>query len=234
MQCEPKHGKALIINNVKFDGKNDRHGSNKDMESLKDILQQLHYVVQVEENLTQANMKAVMIKHAESVDICDSYICCILSHGKEGEISGSDNQYVKIRDLAKELTKLPKLRGKPKIFFIQACQGKEKPEALPDDLEHKEEVLEEDGEGFTLPRDSDFFYGYSSTPETVSLRMPEKGTWYVQELCQILGQCHGEEDLVTMVTRVHHEVATKDDYQYGKYRQQPQLVSTLRGPVYFK
>ena len=234
MQCEPNHGRALIINNVKFKGKNDRHGSDKDKDSLMHTLRQLHYDVEVAENLSQADMMSKMIEHAQSIDYCDSYICCILSHGKEGEISGSDNQYVKIRDLAKELTKLSHLRGKPKIFFIQACQGREKPGALPDDLEHEQEEFEEDGEGLTLPRDSDFFYGYSTTPDTVSLRVPEDGSWYIQELCQVLGKHHSKEDLVTMVTRVHHVVATKDGYMYGKYRQQPQLVSTLRGPVYFK
>jgi len=98
-----------------------------------------------------------------------------------------------------------------------------------------------------LPRDSDLFIGYATTPETVSLRHPKVGSWYIQELCEVLRKKKnmlGENklDFVTMVTKVHHTVATKPEYCYkwtsedGKsheYGQQPQMISTLRHQVKF-
>ena len=83
---------------------------------------------------------------------------------------------------------------------------------------------------------------YASTPETVSVRDKYRGTWYVQELCEVLEE--NQYDLVTMVTLVHNQVATNPHYQLPvadkvtgrllyNYRQQPQMVSTLRHLLYF-
>ena len=49
-------------------------------------------------------------------------ICAILSHGEEGLIYGTDGT-VSIKELA-TIFQVDALHGKPKLFFIQACQGK--------------------------------------------------------------------------------------------------------------
>ena len=54
-----------------------------------------------------------------------SLIVCLLSHGEEGTIFGSDWLPVRINDLkfAFNSHDCPSLHGKPKIFIVQACQG---------------------------------------------------------------------------------------------------------------
>ena len=56
----------------------------------------------------------------------DCFACCILTHGRLGEVFGSDGVSVEIRDLTAALkpSSCPSLAGKPKLFFVQACQGK--------------------------------------------------------------------------------------------------------------
>ncbi len=53
-------------------------------------------------------------------------VVCLLSHGIENAILCYDGKYVNINKLKYEfsLNKCPSLYGKPKIFIVQACQGK--------------------------------------------------------------------------------------------------------------
>ena len=242
------HGYALIINNKNFDGKPKwtRHGTDADRENLDSVLTQLGYKVVLRKNLSRAEIEELFNEYGDTHDHkdYDSFVCCILSHGAEGQVYGSDTQLIKIRDLSRKLADCESLRGKPKIFFIQACQGHEKPEQVPQPDHVQEEDSDPDKDVAFLPRDSDLFIGYATTPETVALRHPKVGSWYIQELCEVLrNNMLGENklDLVTMVTKVHHAVAAKREYCYkwtegGKtheYRQQPQMISTLRHQVKF-
>lgn len=58
----------------------------------------------------------------------DMFILFVLSHGCQGNIYGTDVEKVSIEE---DITSCfshencPTLAGKPKIFFIQACQGGE-------------------------------------------------------------------------------------------------------------
>ena len=61
------------------------------------------------------------------------FICCILSHGAVGAIYGTDGKTVPIKDLTDYFTpaNCSTLRGKPKLFFVQACQGTGKQTGCP-------------------------------------------------------------------------------------------------------
>jgi len=55
----------------------------------------------------------------------DCCVVCILSHGEEGYIFGADGKKFEL-DAVYQLfdnTCCPDLRGKPKIFIVQACRG---------------------------------------------------------------------------------------------------------------
>ena len=206
---------ALIINNVHFYPPPPLHlctreGSDTDSNNLLRTLKGLGY----KPVLVHDDLKGDRIERTFE-EICemdhskhDSFVCCLLSHGKEGALYGKDGKLVKIRDLSKKLAQCEGLTGKPKIFFIQACQGSDKPEMLQKD----DDKYDPDRDVSSLPRDSDFFFGYATSPETISLRSVLTGTWYIHELCQVLRE--NKHDLVTMVTLVHHVVATKEGYKY--------------------
>ena len=56
---------------------------------------------------------------------CNSAVVVLMSHGNTGYIYGIDDEKVKIKDIQEEfdVKKCPNLKGKPKLFFIQACRG---------------------------------------------------------------------------------------------------------------
>jgi len=56
----------------------------------------------------------------------DAFVLILLSHGTHGYVYAKDGTKLSIEDdiVAKfDGTNCPNLRGKPKLFIIQACQG---------------------------------------------------------------------------------------------------------------
>ncbi len=237
---EMNHRQALIINIVEYLDQNDkRDGSDMDTDSLTITLRKLGYAVHVEDNLTSQEIIPNVVECAKKDKNCDSFICCILTHGDRGVIKGSDGKLLKIENISKAINKVENLRGKPKIFFFQVCQGKEIKDpmvVLDSDIARPAQM---DMEFPKLPPDSDFFYGFASSYGTPAMRDPDSGSLYIKALCQVTRSKYKKEDLLTMVTRVHYLVAKerrsvdKGNGQTTFYQQQPQLVSTLRKIVHF-
>ena len=71
--------------------------------------------------MAEADKERLLGDHKEA----DAFICVILSHGRKGCVLGTDRQPVELEKLFAlfDGNKCPNLIGKPKIFFIQACQG---------------------------------------------------------------------------------------------------------------
>lgn len=55
----------------------------------------------------------------------DAFILFIMSHGKRGRVYGVDGVSISIDEISAMFcgNNCPSLLGKPKIFFIQACQS---------------------------------------------------------------------------------------------------------------
>lgn len=92
--------------------------------------EKLKFQAVIHQNLKADEMKTTLLKVAINVDHSryDCFVCCILSHGVLGSIYGVDGKTVEIKDLTNFFkgASCKSLQGKPKIFFIQACQGKDK------------------------------------------------------------------------------------------------------------
>lgn len=77
--------------------------------------------------MTSIELKLTIKELARKVDLSGygSLVICLLSHGFEGYVLGSDNVPVNINRLKTKfsLQKCSHLYGKPKIFIVQACQG---------------------------------------------------------------------------------------------------------------
>ena len=244
MNKENHHGYALIINNINIAGREDRMGADKDDENLAKTFNTLRYKLvdgKPHRNCTATKIHQLVNFSLEQLDHtqCDSFICCLLSHGDSGSIYGVDDKKVKLDEIRQKVIQCKSLDGKPKIFFIQACRGGHLPEA------HAVEVDDHEDTGrVLLPEASDVFFGYATTPDTKACRFTDTGSWYVIELCKALQKYYKEHDLLTMVQCAHYEVCTNSEYMYErplndgtgatkKYKQSPQIVSTLRRNVYF-
>lgn len=120
-------GKVLIFSNDKFNNLNsDRKGSNHDVKRLEDAFSIFNMDISVERNLTKKGLD-YKLKNGLCNDLRNfsSLIVCILSHGEEGTFQCSCGNYYPIKSLADRFKEEPciGLRGKPRIFIINACRG---------------------------------------------------------------------------------------------------------------
>lgn len=248
MKSKPR-GYCVIFNNYDFSKarKNvpklrkikDRTGTDLDAEALHNTFSELHFEV-VHYKDTTAKAICETLKKYQRMDHNgkDCFICCILSHGDKGIIYGCDGQEAPIYELTSYFTglKCPSLAGKPKIFFIQACQGDnyQKGIAVETDSEEKEAYLEMDSnQKRNIPDEADFLLGMATVNNCVSYRNPAEGSWYIQSLCQSLRErCPRGDDILTILTEVNFEVSNKDDMK-NMGKQMPQPTFTLRKKLYF-
>lgn len=102
-------------------------GSAKDWRRLKLTFEKLGFHVVVHHNLFSFDIKGELNNlAAQNFSKYGCLVVCLLSHGIENAIAGSDDKWVNINKLKYKFSydKCPSLYGKPKIFIVQACQGK--------------------------------------------------------------------------------------------------------------
>uniref|UniRef100_A0A452F8C1 Caspase-8 n=1 Tax=Capra hircus TaxID=9925 RepID=A0A452F8C1_CAPHI len=209
-------------------------------EALDKTFRELHFeIVHYRDQTAKGICEVLKSYQKKDHKTKDCFICCILTHGNKGTIYGTDGQEAPIYELTSYFTgsKCPSLVGKPKIFFIQACQGDkyQRGIAVETDSEQMEAYLEADSspQKRYIPDEADFLLGMATVNNCVSYRSILKGTWYIQSLCQNLRErCPRGEDILTILTKVNFEVSKKDDKQ-NMGKQMPQPTFTLRKKLFF-
>ncbi|KAM9380394.1 caspase-8 [Phaethornis superciliosus] len=249
MTSQPR-GVCLILNNHSFAkaretvpklrSMKDRDGTDVDAEALRRVFSQLHFEVVEHKDLTAEQFRETVntyrcLDHKDK----DCFVCCILSHGKKGIIYGVDGQEVPIQELTTSFTgeNCHSLAGKPKVFFVQACQG----DAFQTGVIVEADSAEQDSSVETdarfqvncIPSEADFLLGMATLQDYVSYRSPRQGTWYIQALCKHLEySCPRGEDILTILTAVNQEVSRKGCSANAE-KQMPQPSFTLRKKLIF-
>ncbi|XP_062435223.1 caspase-10 [Rhea pennata] len=238
----PQRGFCLVINNVKFDGGlQERKGSCKDAGELERVFTWLGLDVRIYTDLTSQEIKDLMWtwQHLKDHKDRDCFICCILSHGESGAIYGKDGELVSIRMIMSCFTakQCPALAEKPKLFFIQACQGKDIQRAVyvePDArVPHLPSVQQRISPSESIPEEADFLLGMATIDGYASFRHVQQGTWYIQALCSKLQLLVPRgEDILSILTEVNEDVSRRAD-SLGTKKQMPQPAYTLRRKCIF-
>ncbi|XP_072023552.1 caspase-3-like [Amphiura filiformis] len=219
-------GHCVIINNVDFSpcrprqNLKDRRGSDVDAAQLETLFTSLGYLVTVRHNLSAGEMYN-LLESCRTSDhkTYDCFISCILTHGSLGVVYGCDGLSIEIKDLTGLFVgvKCPSLRGKPKVFFLQACQGCE--------LQGLQEGVEFDDpntRAALIPNETDFLVGYATALGYESLRSKTKGTWYISTLIQALQLYHDKLDIQHLLARVNAHLGkccTKDGKKQASMHQ---------------
>lgn len=122
-------GMCLIINIVNFNKGHQhltqRRGAERDTEILRNLFEDLQFTVQVHVDVNFSTLEELLLTmHLMDHSKYDAFVCCILTHGKLGVVYTSDGKPVEILSLVDYFSdrQCPTLKGKPKMFFIQACQ----------------------------------------------------------------------------------------------------------------
>ncbi|KAK4020131.1 hypothetical protein OUZ56_002126 [Daphnia magna] len=209
-----KPGLCVIFNQEKFaNPKKFRGGSDKDRDALTGTFKKLGFDVEIHNNLSSDFLISEINDLANERDF-KNYGClvvCLLSHGIEDAIIGYDGRFVNTNELKYEfsLDNCPSLYGKPKVFIIQACQGKlgqsktgiiapwenqttddSKVTLTEFDIEHnydekelKELKILDDAR--RNPPLMDFLTIKATLPGFVSYRELKEGSIFIQSLCKI-------------------------------------------------
>ncbi|XP_077466182.1 caspase-3-like [Stigmatopora argus] len=232
----PSVGTCVIINNKNFKKSTQmktRDGTDVDANLAIKTFSELGYKLKVANDLSVEEMM-VFLRDVSQEDHSKSasFVCVLLSHGDEGVIYGTDG-FETLENMSKYFKGhyCSGLVGKPKLFFIQACRGAQ----LDDGIEADSIVAKTSDK---LPLEADFLYAYSTAPGYYSWRNRQNGSWFIQALCEMLQRFKGELELMQIMTRVNHKVATHfESYStesgFTGKKQIPYISSMLTKELYF-
>ncbi|XP_016093684.1 caspase 8, apoptosis-related cysteine peptidase, like 1 [Sinocyclocheilus grahami] len=212
-------GYCLIINNYNFERTSlgNRRGTDKDKDDLTRVFENMFFKVEVQDDLQASDMQNVIKELAERDHTqMDAFVCCILSHGEKGSVLGIDGKPVPIREVTQPFAECHTLVNKPKLFFIQACQGNEAQQGvwMADGQENTREgtfeKVSHTAATHGVPKDADFLIGIATVEHYKSFRHTKHGSIYIQELCkQLESGCHWKEDIHSILTKVNRIVSSK-------------------------
>ncbi|XP_052765400.1 caspase-3-like [Mya arenaria] len=140
-------GHAIIVVNDTFKNYDFREGAKCDLGNMREIVKKLGFKWQNQlfyRNVTHKQINMVL-KDATRADHtnCDGFLFMISTHGevkenpkekgkKDHALICSDDRFIYTSEITKMFNDIecPSLKGKPKLFFIQACRGKEVDEGV--------------------------------------------------------------------------------------------------------
>ncbi len=180
-------------------------------------LRSLDFEVRVYNDLCFKDIERLLEDCAMTEDHSDAdcVLVAVLSHGEMGILYARDNVYkpdrlwyeiqkvfvelcgAKLREIRRShfnAENCPTLAGKPKMFFIQACQGDRLDSGVH--LRKAAPVTATDSANgslsYKIPSHADFLIAYSTIPGFYSWRNTTAGSWFVQALCHVLQREAGQ------------------------------------------
>ncbi|XP_074509429.1 caspase-2 isoform X3 [Sebastes fasciatus] len=266
MKSSPR-GFALVISNVTFDpcaapDLDPRKGGEVDDEVLRKVFTELDYVVTVHRDLTAQGMRTCIENFCRRTDhrTGDSSVVCLLSHGVEGAIYGTDGQLLPLDWVFESFdnARCPLLQNKPKMFFIQACRGEEMDcgveqidgpaRTCSPGCEQRDAGREEQGDAnsrhggdmgrprIKLPQRSDMICGFASLKGTAAMRNTKRGSWFIQELNTMLRLHSRDTHLADIMVQVNRRIKEREGYAPGtahhRCKEMSEFTSSLCKDLY--
>ncbi|XP_068998623.1 caspase-2 isoform X4 [Embiotoca jacksoni] len=249
MNSSPR-GFALVISNVTFDScaapdLDPRKGGEVDDEVLRKVFTELDYIVSTHRDLTAQSMRACIKTFCNRTEhrTVDSCVVCLLSHGVEGAIYGTDGQLLPLEWVfeAFDNAHCPLLQNKPKMFFIQACRGDEMDcgveqidgpvRTCSPSCEQRDAGREGQGDAdsrqrgdmgtprIKLPQRSDMICGFASLKGqricTAAMRNTKRGSWFIQEINTALRLHARDTHLADILVQVNSRIKEREGYAPG-------------------
>ncbi|CAL4123457.1 unnamed protein product, partial [Meganyctiphanes norvegica] len=155
-----------------------REGAQMDSENLKNTFNNLGYEVETFQNKSSTETEDILDKIQKNKNL-NFLLMFILSHGMSSQsFFTSDGHLLDLNNIKQKFTDLacPQLKGKPKVFFVHFCRGKNK------------EILHLDSSVPKSEAPHNMITVYASHEGFTALRSPESGTVFVNSLCQVLGE----------------------------------------------
>ena len=244
---------AFIFNHFEFENKiahRNRNGTEKDVDAIFKTFKGLGFKVEPYHDLTAEEIeeKMISVQKMENISI---FVLFILSHGYgNGSIQAYDKSYDLNKSILENLRpdNCPNLAGKPKLIFVQACQGTDgdpgvmvhprsrhastdsaKSTASTANSEKSKHSL-----SYCIAHYTDFLVFDATYPGFYAIRNKDYGSWFIQALCQEIGGAKSDEDLMSILTRVTRCVVEKESKSNVTKKQVPLRQETLTRKIYLK
>ncbi|XP_042095678.1 uncharacterized protein LOC101120797 isoform X1 [Ovis aries] len=214
----------------------DRPGAQHDVEALGGLCQTLGFETTLRTDPTAQAFQEEMAQFRKRLDAHRGPVSCalvaLMAHGgPQGQLLGADGQEGHLEMLVQELSHCRALRGRPKIFLLQACRGGHRdagvePAAFPwfrrwlrappatpsqaDVLHVCTDVQGSSSRGPTpgSPNQADVLMVYAAAEGCVAYR-DEKGSDFIQMLVEVL-RADPKADLLEQMTEVNRQVCELD------------------------
>ena len=256
MTAHPR-GITLLVNIKLFASEKlpPRHGSEVDVRQVEALFTALGFEIRMKENLTRLQLLNEIDDVAcQDHSGYDCFVLWLMSHGRSGEVFCSDGNTIPIQTFCDMLSECDTLRGKPKLFFIQACRGNEEDErvsvATDTGISSNEQLsLNKVDSGLgsvsklapRVPKHADFLYAFSTVDEYVSYRHEALGSYYVRGLVEAFRERVINDHLLDILTVVNQkvsnmeamEISGKNKNEIKIYKMMPEVKHTLRKKVRF-
>ncbi|GFY63560.1 hypothetical protein TNIN_85731 [Trichonephila inaurata madagascariensis] len=238
-------GLAVIMNHVKFTHPDlkERPESNLDADALKTLWENYGFRTEIHMNLTNKQVFEVFnsLSQADHSHY-DAFVACYLSHGDEGVVYPSKGEPIKLTDLLDIMSnKCETLVGKPKLFFIQACQGHQIQTGIGNHTISEPPRSEVRVRTSRLTKNvalrADVLMFSSSIEGYVSFR-EGSGSWFINELVTEIEK-HGEDmTLTNVLTKVEKNVTEREGVIFNSNitmcKQTPVIYNTLTNELKLK
>ncbi|XP_066960545.1 uncharacterized protein [Macrobrachium rosenbergii] len=191
-------GFVVILNYLFLRTPNERQGAEVDSQNLKILFTRMGYIVWLYEDPSMDETHKILrdIQAHPQLNDVDSFVCIILSHGKNDTIFNTTTQEVDLDDIRYLFTNTacPALTDKPKIFLVNFCRGnvKEKRSDIEYDS-NSPEVSEAPQDMYTI---------YASIKKFKAIRDPEAGTLFVQALCEVFAENAHDTELTSLCNKL--------------------------------
>lgn len=196
MESEAHRGVLFIANIIDFrNPKKRRNGGEADSDSLIHIFHEFGFKIFSYKNLNQDAFFTVLRKLIRSnyVKETECFVMVLMTHGERtGEIDRvefSDSTYCNVDYITNlfQSENCPYLIAKPKVLIYPFCRGSEVDKGFNRDRIEKDGVATQQPARFVSTL-SDVLICYATTKGFETHRDIDKGSWYIQELCNWLAE----------------------------------------------
>ena len=256
MTAARPRGITLIINNESFADPSehrklpDRHGSKRDVLLVEELFGALDFSVKTKQNLSKQQLEGELDDVAcQDHSPYDCFVLWLMSHGKSDyEVFCSDGKTILIQTLQDILSECNTLKGKPKLFFFQACRGTRvdngvivTADSATQENKSNESTEVDSGIKFRLPTHADFLYAFSTVNDHVAFRNDNEGSLFVRCVVDAFREHVASYHILDILTVANHKVSKIDakprssnSRNKTKFcKQMPEVTHTLRKKVYF-
>ena len=236
-------GIAHIFSNNDYGNGDVREGNSVDVTELNNTLEKLGFIVnKPHENLSRSKCFSKLEEIAKKDGNEHTVLLVIfLSHGNLNNVRLVDDNKITIDQIVEDFNKKSSsFIGQPKIFLFQVCRGNKSAESLPkestaqlpkgtekqppnkeiiDGIPIDAFICDENSYGevedtdSVVPKNSDMFMGFASSPGFVAYRNPKYESRFIQTFTTIINDEINSStktekiDFISLMTKVAAEVA---------------------------